>query len=111
MRLLRKFRTQWKDHNLAALKKLERLRSFYRFAISNKWVEDNPAKSLNPPHRGAQNSAYSNEEMFRILSAVVTRIAEAPHRPDNARRMSALVSCCATPVCGSATRQVAPPTC
>jgi hypothetical protein len=36
VRLLRKFRTSWKNRNLAALKKLERLRAFYRFAVSNK---------------------------------------------------------------------------
>jgi site-specific recombinase XerC len=43
VRLLRKFRATWKDRNLAALKKLERLRSFYRVAV-NKCVEKNVAK-------------------------------------------------------------------
>jgi site-specific recombinase XerD len=93
VRLLRKFRTEWKDHNLAALKKLERLRSFYRFAISNKWVEDNPAKSLKSPSiEDRRTLPYSNEEMFRILSAVETWIAEAPpQNRDNARRLRALI--------------------
>jgi site-specific recombinase XerD len=46
---LRKFRVSWSDGNVAALKKLERLRSFFRFAQSSKWIEDNPASELKNP--------------------------------------------------------------
>ena len=93
VRLLRKFRTTWKDRNLAALKKLERLRAFYRFALSNKWVESNLAKEMkNPLIEARQTLPYSHEEMFRILTAAETRIArcQAPGR-DNARRLKALI--------------------
>jgi len=93
VRRLRKFRTTWKDRNLAALKKLERLRAFYRFAISNKWVESNLAKELKKPLiEDRQTLPYSNDEMFQILTATETRIAEcqAPAR-DNARRLKALI--------------------
>jgi site-specific recombinase XerD len=69
VRLLRKFRTTWKDRNPAALKKLERLRAFYRFAVSNKWVESNLAKDLKKPLiEDRQTLPYSNDEMFRILN-------------------------------------------
>jgi integrase/recombinase XerD len=93
VRLLRKFRATWKDKNLAALKKLERLRSFYRFAVSNKWVEDNVAKEVKKPLiEDRQTLPYSADEVFRILAAAETRVAEcqAPGR-DNARRMTALL--------------------
>src|SRR5487761_49979 len=36
---LRKFRASWKDGDLAALKKLGRMRSFFRFALENGWLE------------------------------------------------------------------------
>jgi integrase/recombinase XerD len=93
VRLLRKFRTTWKDRNLAALKKLERLRAFYRFAISNKWVESNLAKELkNPLIADRQTLPYSHDEMFRILTATETRIADCPATAhDNARRLKALI--------------------
>lgn len=93
VRLLRKFRTTWKDRNPAALKKLERLRAFYRFAVSNKWVESNLAKDLKKPLiEDRQTLPYSNDEMFRILTATETRIAEcqAPAR-DNARGLKPLI--------------------
>ena len=35
------FRATWKNSNLGALKKLERLRGFFRFARDNGWVTDN----------------------------------------------------------------------
>jgi integrase/recombinase XerD len=93
VRLLRKFRTTWKDRNLAALKKLERLRAFYRFAVSSKWVESDLAKELKKPlTEERQTLPYSHDEIFRILIAAETRIAEcqAPAR-DNARRLKALI--------------------
>ena len=40
--LLRKFRASWKDQNLAAQKKLERLRGFFRFSMQNGWIATNP---------------------------------------------------------------------
>jgi site-specific recombinase XerD len=93
VRLLRRFRTTWKDRNLAALKKLERLRAFYRFAVSNKWAETNLAKELkNPIVEDRQTLPYSHDEMFRILTAAETRIAECQAAGrDNARRLKALI--------------------
>jgi integrase/recombinase XerD len=70
VRLLRKFGTTWKDRNLAALKKLERLRAFYRFAISNKWVESNLAKerrsrSLRTGRRSPTRTTKFSESLSR----------------------------------------------
>jgi integrase/recombinase XerD len=46
---LREFRAGWKDHNLSALKKLERLRAFFRFCHDSDWIPTNPAKKLKSP--------------------------------------------------------------
>ena len=93
VRLLRKFRATWKDRNLAALKKLERLRAFYRFAVSNKWIENNVAKEVKKPLiEDRQTLPYSSDEVFRILAAAETQIAECHALSrDNARRMKALI--------------------
>jgi site-specific recombinase XerD len=67
---LRKFRASWKDNNLAALKKLERLRSFFRFARENGWVETNPAGEIkNPKVSTRPTLPFSRDEMIRILEA------------------------------------------
>ena len=46
---LRAFRQEWKDAPLAARKKLERLRSFFRFAHEAGWIPSNPALAVKPP--------------------------------------------------------------
>src|SRR5271163_4061084 len=48
-RTLQKFRASWKDKNFGALKKLERLRSFFRFANLKGWIADNPATEIKNP--------------------------------------------------------------
>jgi integrase/recombinase XerD len=45
----RKFRASWKDSPISALKKLERLRSFFKFCVDSGWLKDNPAKLLKSP--------------------------------------------------------------
>ncbi len=44
-----RFRAGWKDSPISALKRLERLRSFFRFCAAMKWVEENPVGTLKPP--------------------------------------------------------------
>src|SRR3984893_9664422 len=46
---LRRFRASWKDGDLAGLKKLDRLRGFFRFARENGWVTDNPVQAIKNP--------------------------------------------------------------
>ena len=93
LRLLREFRTTWKDRNLAAQKKLERLRAFYGFAFSNAWVEGNLAKKLKKPLiEKRQTLPYSQEEMDRICTAVESLIAKCQRSArDNFRRLKALI--------------------
>jgi integrase/recombinase XerD len=90
---LRKFRTTWKDSNLAALKKLERLRSFFRFARENGWLPNNPSEKLsNPKVTMRPTLSFSQVEMVRILAATTATIEKSPSdAKNNARRLRALV--------------------
>lgn len=90
---LRNFRATWKDANLAALKKLERLRTFFCFAQSSKWIEDNPAKGLKNPKVSARPTMpFTYDEMIRILHACDKfHEASGPSGKMNARRLRALV--------------------
>lgn len=45
----REFRNSWKDSPISALKKLERLRSFFAFRVASGWRPDNPARILKNP--------------------------------------------------------------
>jgi integrase/recombinase XerD len=90
---LRKFRTTWKDSNLAALKKLERLRSFFRFARENGWLANNPSEKLcNPKVTMRPTLSFPQVEMIRILAATTATIEKSkPDAKNNARRLRALV--------------------
>ena len=84
---LREFRNSWPDHNLAALKKLERLRAFLRFAHDSGWVEDNCARKIkNPKITQPPTMPLSKAEITKILSACF----DYPDRA-NAVRLRALV--------------------
>lgn len=72
---LRRFRVSWKDGDLSGLKKLERLRSFFRFARENGWVPDNPARALkNPKIAMRPTLPFSQDEMILILATATRKI-------------------------------------
>lgn len=90
---LRKFRGSWKDQNLAAQKKLERLRSFFRFSLQNGWISVNPASEIKSPKVTTRPTLpFTRDEMMGILTAIAEWIEECqtPGRA-NARRLRALV--------------------
>jgi integrase/recombinase XerD len=90
---LQKFRGSWKDKNYGALKKLERLRSFFRFANQRGWIADNPVSEIRTPRISTRRpSPFSRDEMLRILRATAKRIEECnPTEKANARRLRGLV--------------------
>lgn len=91
--LLRKFRATWKDGNLAALKKLERLRTFFRFALGSKWVSENPTTEIKNPKVSARPTLpFTHDEMIRILRACddLLRLSSKNGKA-NIHRMRALV--------------------
>ncbi len=92
-RLTRRFRATWKDSAISALKKLERLRAFFRFAHEAGWVSENPALRLkNPKFSQRPTMPFEREEMIQILCGCdqygdnYGRTGQA-----NARRLRALV--------------------
>jgi hypothetical protein len=68
---LRQFRDSWKIGARTAVKKIERVRAFFRFAVESGWIEKNPAKLV----RGAatikdtQKLPFDPKEMQRIVAA------------------------------------------
>jgi integrase/recombinase XerD len=90
---LRRFRASWKDQNLAAQKKLERLRSFFKFSVQNGWISVNPASEIKSPKVTMRPTLpFTIDEMIQILAAITEQIEECqdPGKP-NARRLRALV--------------------
>jgi len=90
---LRKFRASWKDQNLAAQKKLERLRGFFRFSLQNGWISVNPATEIKSPKVTTRPTLpFTRDEMMKILTAITEWIEECqtPGKT-NARRLRALV--------------------
>jgi len=68
--MCRSFRTAWPLENLAALKTLERLRAFFRFAQEAQWIADNPARSVkNPKVSSSPTMPFTTAEMSEILAA------------------------------------------
>jgi site-specific recombinase XerD len=96
LRALRTFRASWPNQNLGALKKLEYLRAFFRFADESKWIDENPARQLDSPKvKQRQTMPYTVEEMARILIACEkygNRSRGGKYRPlENTRRIRAFV--------------------
>lgn len=66
---VRKFRQSWADGNISATKKLERLKSLFRFFELNGWCED-LAKSLKSPIvDDIPTLPFTREEMEKIMRA------------------------------------------
>jgi integrase/recombinase XerD len=90
---LRKFRATWKDGNLAALKKLERLRAFFRFAQGSKWITENPAVVVKSPKVNSRPTLpFTHDEVIRILRACdELHQARGAGGKANAHRLRALI--------------------
>jgi integrase len=84
---VRRFRESWPNRNLAAKKKLENLRAFFRFAHDSGWVASNPATKLKPPRiTDPVVVPFTRDEVIKIVKA-------CDRYPDkqNAVRLRALV--------------------
>lgn len=67
---LRTFRNGWPYSALSAVKRLEYLRSFFRYCTDSGWLETNPAMVLRPPKVSLRPTLPFDEgEMRRILAA------------------------------------------
>ena len=68
---LRDFRDSWHVGPRTALKNLERLRAFFRFAVENGWADRNEARAVRGPARikDTQKLPFEPEEMKWIVQA------------------------------------------
>lgn len=67
---LRAFRETWKNKNYSARKKLEAMRTFFRFVHDSGWLSTNPAKVIKAPKVDEPPTLpYSKEEFARVLAA------------------------------------------
>jgi integrase len=75
--VLRDFRQQWKDGPLAARKKLERLRAFFRFAMEANWISSNPALAIRAPlMHDSPTMPLDDEELEEIYGKLPEFVAE-----------------------------------
>jgi integrase/recombinase XerD len=90
---LRGFRATWPNKNIAARKKLEALRAFFRFCHDSEWVPNNPASKLKAPKTNdPPTMPFSPQEVTRILSACDQyRGGRGQWGRVNAQRLRALV--------------------
>ena len=92
-KVVRRFRASWKDGARSSVKKLERLKAFFRFAVDNEWILENPARKLkNPTVRPNPTLPYDREQMTQILEAC-ERYTDSYGRTGkpNARKLRAFV--------------------
>jgi integrase/recombinase XerD len=67
---LRSFRESWPNKNFSARKKLEALRTFFKFVHESGWLSTNPAKVIKPPKTDDPPTLpYSKNEFERVLAA------------------------------------------
>jgi integrase/recombinase XerD len=88
-----RFRSEWKDGPRASAKKLERLRSFFRFCQGRKWITENPASELKAPKITASPTLpFTHDEIVKILAATEAYQAKAAHNAKlNAIRLRSLI--------------------
>src|SRR3972149_5692375 len=67
---LRTYREKWKVAPVTAYKKLERLRSFFRFCHDSGWIRQNPAKALKPPKvKQTPTIPFTDSQIEKIMWA------------------------------------------
>jgi integrase len=68
--VLREFCNTWTQGNHTVLKKLDRLRAFFRFAVESKWMAENPTTTIkNSKVKANPTMPFTQEEVTNILAA------------------------------------------
>jgi site-specific recombinase XerD len=72
--LLDEFRATWKDGSLSASKKIERLRSVFKFGVKRGFVEKNVAEDMTTPEvRPNPTLPFTEKDMEAILKAATDK--------------------------------------
>jgi len=81
---VREFRQGWNFSAVTASKKLERLRSFFRFCKDSEWIDANPGDKVRPPKVDLSPTLpFTRKEMSQIFAA-------CDEVPDNYGRVGGL---------------------
>lgn len=79
---LRSFRESWELSAISSKKKIERLRTFFKFCQESGWTHTNPARALKPPKdTHTPTLPFSNSEIEKIVWAIEVY----PERPRGRR--------------------------
>ena len=90
---LGKIKEGWTVRPSTAIKKLERLRSFFKFCLDRDWIAKNPAKALKPPKEIAiVTKPYDESEMEKIAWAIPLFPRKGIYGEDNRERIKAFVA-------------------
>jgi site-specific recombinase XerD len=92
--MIDRFVGTWKDKANSRGKKLERFRQFFKFAVSRKWIQEDPTQGMKGPKvKHKQTPPFTQNEITKILAEAETKIDEAriPAEKANALRAKALI--------------------
>lgn len=97
---LAKFREKWDLAPSTAGKKLERLRSFFKFCVDRGWIEKNPAKSLRPPKESViERKPYKADELEKIAGRFPCSLPKGSMVTPTVSASRLLSLSCGGPVC------------
>lgn len=87
------YRASWTYAPLTALKKFERLRSFFLFSERAKWLTDNPVAAMKAPKAdGPPTLPFSPQEVKQIFEACANFRIRGSYGRDNPTRVTAFVA-------------------
>jgi integrase len=88
-----KFRESWKLSPITARKKIERVRSFFKFCVDRDWIAKNPAKGLKlPKETVVRVKPYEPYELEKIEWAIPLFPAKGIYGERNRDRIRAFVA-------------------
>jgi len=90
---LRAYRETWELSPISSRKKLERVRTFFKFCLESDWIDRNPATALKAPQGSATPTLpFSKQEMEKILWGCDLYPERHPRSPrDYVKKLKALV--------------------
>jgi integrase/recombinase XerD len=90
---VRTLRQSWKLSGISTAKRLEHIRSFFRFCVDSGWIEKNPAKAVKSPVvKQVPTLPFSDREMEKIMWALDSYLEIHPQStPEIQRKLRALI--------------------
>jgi integrase/recombinase XerD len=89
---LREYRETWVLAPVSARKKLERLRTFFRFCIESGWTRENPARLIKAPQsRPMPTLPFTDSEIEKILWATEVYPNKGIYGFESGRRVRAFI--------------------